>query len=256
LSGHDSLSGLLVERRLAMGVRLVNVAYAPGTVRVRTDCPDLQLWWVVKGGWTLHKAGLEEELAGGRVSVHAPREPCHQKVAPGGATLLSVQIPATYAPAPSVHNPHGLGVALARLQTQLWQESLTDQEPLALEELVAGLFASVPERATPHWLVEVREQLHGRFHEPLRLADLAAHANVHEVHLAATFRARYGCTLGEYLRRLRLDAALRQLSASDDEIATIAQAAGFYDQAHFTKLFRARVGVPPHTFRQKLRSTS
>jgi AraC family transcriptional regulator len=148
-----------------------------------------------------------------------------------------------------------LGIVLARLQVQLWQESPIEleQEPLALEELVAGLFVSAPERATPRWLAEVREQLHERFHEPLRLADLAARAHVHEVHLAATFRARYGCTLGEYLRRLRLDAALRQLSATDDPLAAVAQAAGFYDQAHFTKLFRAQVGVPPRVFRQKLR---
>ncbi len=237
---------------MATGVRLVNVAYAPGTVRVRTDCPDLQLWWVLKGGWTLHKLGLSSELTRGVASVHAPREPCQQRVAPGGVALLSIQVPDSYAPREVRLQPDRLGIPLARLQAALWQEN--HEESLQLDEAVAALFTSLPEHHTPCWLGQVREQLHGRFTESLCLAELAAQANVHEVHLAATFRAKVGCTLGEYVRRLRLDEALRQLCTTDDDIATIAFATGFYDQAHFTKLFRARVGIPPSIFRQKLRN--
>ena len=116
----EAKGAFLADHTTATGVRLVNMAYSPGTTLVRTDCPDLQLWWVVRGGWTLEKAGSSTELAVARASVHPPREPCRQQVAPGGASLLSVQLPPAYLPPKTELEKVGLGMALARLQTALW----------------------------------------------------------------------------------------------------------------------------------------
>jgi AraC-like DNA-binding protein len=51
--------------------------------------------------------------------------------------------------------------------------------------------------------------------------------------------------VGGYLRGLRLDAAARVLSGTGKPLAEVAADAGFYDQSHFTRAFKARFGMTP-----------
>jgi AraC-like DNA-binding protein len=230
--------------REQQGVHLVNVMYPHETLRVRTDCPDWQIWWVLRGGWVQNKAGFSTDITQGDVSIHAPGEPCRQRVAHTGIVLLGVQIPRSYLPEKTTLQQTGLSLMLARLQVHLLQG---DAETLAIEESVARLFiphASTKEQNETRWLRRVRDQLHDRFTEPIRLAELATDAGVHEVYLATAFRERIGCTIGEYLRGLRLEAALYQIGTTDEGIAAIACATGFYDH----------VGLPPLAFRQQIRA--
>ena len=101
----------------------------------------------------------------------------------------------------------------------------------------------------PGWLVQARDLLHGRFNDPLNLIEIANTVGVHPTHLARTFKKHYRTTVGEYLRRLRLDWATRRLSETDDSITEIALAAGFYDQSHFSHLFKEHTGFTPAEFR-------
>ena len=101
----------------------------------------------------------------------------------------------------------------------------------------------------PGWLTEARDLLHGRFNDSLNLVDIANLVGVHPTHLARSFKKHYRTTVGEYLRRLRLDWATRRLSETQDSIAEIALAAGFYDQSHFSHLFKPHTGLTPAEFR-------
>jgi AraC family transcriptional regulator len=101
----------------------------------------------------------------------------------------------------------------------------------------------------PGWLTEARDLLHGRFNGSLNLVDIANLVGVHPTHLARSFKKHYRTTVGEYLRRLRLDWATRRLSETQDSIAEIALAAGFYDQSHFSHLFKQHTGLTPAEFR-------
>jgi AraC family transcriptional regulator len=101
----------------------------------------------------------------------------------------------------------------------------------------------------PSWLTQAQELLHGHFNDSLNLVDIANAVGVHPTHLARTFKKYYRTTVGEYVRRLRLDWATRQLSETEDSIAEIAQAAGFYDQSHFSHLFKQHTGFTPAEFR-------
>jgi AraC family transcriptional regulator len=123
-------------------------------------------------------------------------------------------------------------------------------EGLMLEMLghASRSLVKTPVRA-PRWLTQARELLHGRFNDSLNLDDIAHNVGVHPTHLARTFKKYYRTTVGEYLRRLRLDWAMRQLTESEDSIADIASAAGFYDQSHFTHLFKQHTGFTPAEFR-------
>ena len=101
----------------------------------------------------------------------------------------------------------------------------------------------------PSWLTQARELVHGRFNDSLNLVEIANTVGVHPTHLARTFKKYYRTTVGEYVRRLRLDWATRQLSETEDSIAEIALAAGFYDQSHFSHLFKQHTGFTPAEFR-------
>lgn len=123
-------------------------------------------------------------------------------------------------------------------------------EGLMLEMLghASRSLVKMPIRA-PGWLMQARDLLHGRFNDSLNLVEIANSVGVHPTHLARTFKKHYRTTVGEYVRRLRLDWATRQLSDTDASIAEIALAAGFYDQSHFSHLFKQHTGFTPAEFR-------
>lgn len=129
---------------------------------------------------------------------------------------------------------------------------------LAIEGLTLALCAELlrvrGERATPPWVDRVRDFLHAHYAEQLALADVAAVANVHPVHLSREFPRRFGATLGHYVRALRIESAARALAATERGIAEVALDAGFASQAHFTRHFKAHTGLTPAAYRVNSRS--
>jgi AraC family transcriptional regulator len=86
--------------------------------------------------------------------------------------------------------------------------------------------------------------------ERVTLAELAAVAGVHRTHLVRAFRARYGVSVGAYVRRERIRWAARALRGTETPIAEIALQAGFADQSHFTRTFVKHMGVSPGRYRR------
>jgi len=147
-----------------------------------------------------------------------------------------------------------------RLARELhWRDATS---AVVIEGLVLELLARAPgdsaDRggALPPWLRRARDRVHEEFRRPLRVADLAGDAGVHPDHLARTFRARFGTSVGDYLRRLRLDWSAVRLADSDHSITQIALAAGFADQSHFTRTFTRRIGLTPARYRLQARQGS
>jgi AraC family transcriptional regulator len=128
---------------------------------------------------------------------------------------------------------------------------------LALEGLTLELIAELSRhssllpgwRRVPRWLARAEEILHQRSSETISLGGVAKEVDIHPVHLAREFRKFYGCTLGEYLRALRIQWACRKLSTSDTPLVEIALAAGFSNQAHFSRLFKRYTGITPTEYR-------
>jgi AraC family transcriptional regulator len=130
--------------------------------------------------------------------------------------------------------------------------------PLAIEALVLEMLVEITrgsrlEPNQPRWLRMARDLVHDQFSESLSLSNIAEVVGVHPVHLAKMFRRHYGCTVGEYIRMLRLNHAAKLLAQPDKTLSAIALAAGFYDQSHFAHLFKLQFGVTPGGFRAGLR---
>jgi AraC family transcriptional regulator len=166
-----------------------------------------------------------------------------------------------YAPAESGPAEFRGGVApwLARRLYREYQRpdsaSLLAMEGLTLEILAETCRHRAPRqgRTPPRWLLRARELLHARFAEKLSLDEIAAAAGVHPMHFARVFRGHFGCTAGDYLRRLRVESACRQLASSNTPLSEVALSAGFADQSHFTKTFRRFMQMTPGEFRRNFR---
>ena len=128
-------------------------------------------------------------------------------------------------------------------------------EGLALE-LIAGAYREAPaverSRKPPRWLAAAHDAVLERCTEDLTVAALAHDAGVHPAHFARAFRAAYRCSVGEFVRRARIDRACSRLSRGDVSVARVASDLGFYDQSHFTRIFKRVVGLAPSQFVRRL----
>ncbi|HJP89549.1 MAG TPA: AraC family transcriptional regulator [Candidatus Limnocylindrales bacterium] len=138
-----------------------------------------------------------------------------------------------------------------RAATEL--EEPDDVSPLAIEaaalELVARMARSVGLERHPAWLDRAREVLNDRYADSLSLDDIADAVGVEPERLARGFRRAYGESLGDYLRRIRVNAAAARLASTDEPIANVAGEVGFADQSHLTRWFARYLQTTPGKYR-------
>jgi len=139
-----------------------------------------------------------------------------------------------------------------RLFRECWHQDL--EASMAIEGVTAeilGLLVETRPLGLPgsNWLRDARDLLESRFDQAISLTAIARTAGVHPVYFASAFRRAYGCSVGEFIRRRRVDFARDQLAQQDASLACIAVAAGFADQSHFTRTFKRFTGMTPLEYR-------
>lgn len=128
--------------------------------------------------------------------------------------------------------------------------------PQVISELCLALPSGrCEERAdAPAWIRGVRDRLHDHAGRIPSLSALAREFDVHPTYLARAYRKRFGCSIGEYARRLRVEHAARLIARREPEsLAGIALDTGFADQCHLTRTFRACTGLTPGAYRALIR---
>jgi AraC family transcriptional regulator len=224
--------------------------------------------FVLDGGFTEGYRGRAMDCTPGLLKITPAGERHYNRFDRGDARGLMVEIEPnradTLRPYASVldettHTRGGLPASLAlRVRQELHAAGNT--APLAVEGLLLELIASVgrarqPAAAdqAPRWLEQAREIIHARVAEGVSLTELAEAVGAHPVTLTRAFHRAFGCTAGEYLRRVRLERALHWLANTDRPLVRIALESGFVDHSHFSNFFRRRVGVSPSTYRRNFR---
>ncbi|TWO67033.1 helix-turn-helix transcriptional regulator [Caenimonas sedimenti] len=82
-------------------------------------------------------------------------------------------------------------------------------------------------------------------HQGARVEEAVRASGLSHRHLVAKFREATGLAPKQHARILRLQAALARLGAPGAPAAEVALDAGYADQAHFSRDFRAFVGMTP-----------
>jgi AraC family transcriptional regulator len=194
--------------------------------------------------------------------------PAHQtgvrKTHGNGATWLQIElrpsalefmgVSLSFLQRPTSFEGGELGVLAHRIHKEF--RLMDDQSPLAIKGLLLELLsrASRLEAAkrgprAPACLARAQSILRANYGDAIRLPALAAEVGVHQVYLARVFRKHLRCSIGEYLRRLRIEYAVDALADSTLSLAEIALRAGFADQSHFTRVFRTQTGITPAKYR-------
>jgi AraC family transcriptional regulator len=241
--------------------------------------PDCRLPWhehehasvcfVVSGFYTERARGRSQECASHSMVLKPAAEP-HADVfgRSGGRCLLIEVLPSrseSIAPltnvtaTPMVTRSPRLAALGLRLHNELFE--MDAASPLALEGLILEVLADLSRAVRnesrsgdPRWLREARALLHDRLGDSLTLSSVADAVGIHPSHLARTFRKRYGCTIGEYIRRLRIERAATDLVTSDVPLSEISLRSGFFDQSHFSRVFRQHTGMTPAEYRARVRA--
>lgn len=135
-----------------------------------------------------------------------------------------------------------------------------DPEPLAIDTLVLrlaeGLLAGagddapeLPGRFDEAAVTQARALLDAADDRVVRTAELEAVSGLGRYDLARQFRTLLGTSPYRYSLMRRLEHARRKVTEMQP-LADVALAAGFADQAHFTRQFKAAYGMTPANFRR------
>jgi len=145
------------------------------------------------------------------------------------------------------------------LAMKLYQEFrlLDEVSPLAVEGLALEIAADASRRTKPVSEIRIparikraKDFVRAHFNTSLTLTKIAKSVDAHPVYVAREFHKHYHCTVGEYVRRLRVEFACHQLTESVEPLSRIALMAGFSDQSHFSRTFKYLTGLTPAKYRQ------
>jgi AraC family transcriptional regulator len=110
----------------------------------------------------------------------------------------------------------------------------------------------VQQNKIPSWVNKIKEILHDEFHKKNSLEGLVKTLDIHPVHLSRCFPKYFQCSVGEYIRKLRVERSLSLLSDRKFTLTEIAFECGFADQSHFTRCFKEINGINPSAYRKIL----
>ena len=97
--------------------------------------------------------------------------------------------------------------------------------------------------------------IHRDFAKPLRIEELAQKSGLSWSQFQRRVRSITGVTPRNLLTKARIEAAAQALQKSEQPIAAIAMQCGFYDQAAFSRQFRAATGLTPRDYRKAFQSS-
>ncbi|MDJ1494304.1 helix-turn-helix transcriptional regulator [Cytophagaceae bacterium DM2B3-1] len=143
---------------------------------------------------------------------------------------------------------------------QLFKETkiIDSNTPLVIQTLLLQVFAEMQQNrkaATeqrPVWVNRIKELLYYNGLENQSLQELANALQIHPVHLSRQFPKYFGCTLGNYMRKIKVEKALQLFSDKTLSLTDIAMDCGFADQSHFLRCFKEFNGMTPSQYRTLL----
>ena len=219
---------------------------------------------VVAGGFIEQSGRKVTECGVGSVIWHPEGDAHEDRFAAAGGRCVGIRFDGSWLTrlGESEMLPDGWTVArggapswlAARISRELTQPDTL--APFALEGLTVALMAELarsdrtPTATRPRWIDRSVARLREEFSAPPTIAALAAEAGVHRSHFVRVFRRHMGCTVSDFVRQLRIDWACGELRRREGpSLSDLALAAGFADQAHFSRAFKRITGRTPRAYR-------
>ncbi len=254
--------GRVLRQRALAGVRLRESRYGPGVRMPSHRHPHPYVCLVLRGQLRENVAGLDAGFGPGTAHFHPADQAHMSETGPEGAHCLSITFEGrleqilTRSGDAVPYRPLGGGVLRAVHACARELPQSDEASNLALESASLSLVSNLLRlrRASsgrmPEWLTGVVRGLEAADPPVPQLSDLAARAGVGVVELVREFRRHLGCTPGAYFRRRRLESVRLGLETTQRPIVELALEAGYSDQAHLTRAFRAAFSQTPAAYRR------
>jgi AraC family transcriptional regulator len=246
--------------------RIREVAYSPGLRQARHAHAETTVTLVVAGSLR-ETVGQTQEIARALSVVVKPGDTEHAdhfgehgtRTVQIGLTAAEGTVLREWEPAVRQWRWTHAGPAVPAFLRLLAIVRSSSGDGAPLERGVTDVLASLRQVAddtrqqAPVWLRRVREEMDD-VGSGVRVRDVAARAGVHPVYLARQFRRYFGCSVVSYLQRRRVMRAADLIGSSPMSLSSVAFQAGFADQSHLSRGFRAGTGVTPGKYAGFIRS--
>lgn len=260
------LFGLTVKSRMISGLKLTEAHYSPNLKIPRHSHEYAFFCLLLRGSYVETNGSKARTCLPATITFQNESETHAVDYENKGGAILSIELEPQWferlkQTSITLSNTYDFQSGLSSaLGLKIYREFRSSDEAssLAIEGLALELLAEASRQSMrvaaskPGPRIEqANEYLHAHFSDSIGLTVLAEIVGMHPVHLAREFRKRYGRTVGEQVRKLRIDYARHQIATSDQQLSEIALAAGFADQAHFSRVFKRLTGMTPAEFRAK-----
>jgi AraC-like DNA-binding protein len=233
----------------------------------RHSHPEASLCYVYKGRFTEHASGEAFDCGPDTLKLTVAGEPHADRFLADESQGLRVDVGGErFADSPSIQGLLGerlfrprAGVRGLMERIRIEMDRPDDLSPLVVEGLLLELLGRLArERVTlsgglPDWLLRARAMVEELYTTRLTLNAIAHEVGVSDSVLARAWRREFHTSIGERVRVLRVDRAALELRNTNDALSDVATRCGFYDQSHFTNVFRRQIGLSPARFRQRAR---
>ncbi len=181
----------------------------------------------------------------GRTAAEVLRKPLGDRFAAQDARVLGTGVPLLSQMELHVYPSGDVGWCLT---TKL---PLRDRRGTVVGLVGVSQDLRIPDVATEEYLQVASAIAYGEEHlsSAPSVDELARVANMSKYQLDRRMRHVFGLATGQWLLKIRLDAAQRLLQQTEQSIASIALQAGYTDQSAFTRQFRRSTGLTPGEFR-------
>lgn len=102
------------------------------------------------------------------------------------------------------------------------------------------------------WTAKIKAYINKNYHEALSLEILADMCHGSPYHLQRTFKGIIGLTPAEYIQRVRISNAMKELSTNNKSIAEIGFAVGLPNTPYFITLFKSHTGQTPKQYQKTI----
>ncbi|HEX2944732.1 MAG TPA: AraC family transcriptional regulator [Clostridia bacterium] len=116
---------------------------------------------------------------------------------------------------------------------------------LILDKLLNRVASGLPMQQEDERLAGVKQHILKNYMNKIELNQLAAIAGLNPVYLGAYFKKANGCSIKQYITRIRVNNAESLLSTGGYTVGEAAMRSGFDDLFYFSKVFRNYKGYAP-----------
>ena len=149
-------------------------------------------------------------------------------------------------------NPRHIGELAASILDRLMDGQSIEKSQWLLEPIKVVERQSIDTLAVADDRVrDVIHYLNQNATKPIAVDDAVAAVPVPRRTLERRFRKYIGCSIGDYIRQLRVNHARELLAGTNLTMAAISDACGFSSYNYFTRVFRQVVGIPPSQYRKE-----